>query len=696
MKSIKNGIIALTFVALISGCTINEPEIPGWESRVKVHFRTDQVSMEEVLTESSLNEGYSEQYGDTLIYVSISDTTAAQSINPSDLAFKAEDDKISETVGIIELDNPDPVRTEPTTLTDVFPDLNVEPGLVLPPLAAQTVTTPPHTITFNRFQEVEIDSAFMYLTFYNDMILTIDSGLKIRIFDAMRSENPDRGIIDSVTFTEAIPPGESAQSTPVVLAGKQISNQITLEYEVPIAATTEPRTLTQEDIDSHFETEVIVENLKVIHAIAEVPQQRIEKKGATSLDTEDKTVNFAEIDRGSLDLVIHNYMQIGADLNVKILNMVDEFGENKEINVFMPQGTTNKTIDISGYNIRNYLEPGSAVDSIRYEIVALTHPSNGPVTIDSRDSIVVDIMMDSTYVSYFEGSVENLEIDIEPVEETDLVDYSKFEGTFTLPDIVLTLNMYNEINFDVHVNLVLTGENSNTGETVSINIDTVLNGGSSGMPGKTVLTFDKNSTQPSIVDLMAILPTSIKISGNGFVDGQGSVSIQDKVWADYSIDSPLKAIIDEPVYVNTDIDSIARDDLDDEERQRITEDVRDVSIFINTLNGLPLGADFVFVISSDSTNLFDEESTDTTRIVLTSTIISGDKNQDGLVTEPKASPNELSLTPAQLQLFNKAPLYYSARIKIRPQTEPVLFRKNDVFEYDGYLDIKVKVDVEND
>ena len=175
--------IIVLFVLFFLGCSINDPEIPGWESKVKVHFRTDEISMEEVLTESSFSSGYSDVYGDTLIYVSINDTTEAQSVKPSDLAFKADDDKINETVGVIELENPDPVKTGLTTIDDIFPDLNVEPGTVLPPLDAQVVDPPPHQVEMNKFQSVTIDSADMYLVFYNNMILDIDSGLKIKIYE---------------------------------------------------------------------------------------------------------------------------------------------------------------------------------------------------------------------------------------------------------------------------------------------------------------------------------------------------------------------------------------------------------------------------------------------------------------------------------------------------------------------------------
>ncbi|MCB0282748.1 MAG: hypothetical protein KDF60_09240 [Calditrichaeota bacterium] len=697
MKMFLTRSIIVLFVLFFLGCSINDPEIPGWESKVKVHFRTDEISMEEVLTESSFSSGYSDVYGDTLIYVSINDTTEAQSVKPSDLAFKADDDKINETVGVIELENPDPVKTGLTTIDDIFPDLNVEPGTVLPPLDAQVVDPPPHQVEMNKFQSVTIDSADMYLVFYNNMILDIDSGLKIKIYDAKRSNEPDRGIIDSVIFNDPIPTGASATSSIINLAGKSISNQFQLDYKVPIAATSDSRTLTADDISAGFDTEIFIENLKVLHAVADVPQQDIPRSGATAIDTKDKSVNFAEIDNGSLNLAIHNYLEIDADLNVTILNMQDEFGEEKKITVFMPaKQTTNKKIDISGYSIKNRLNPGEAVDSIRYEINAISYPSNGPVIIDSEDSIVVDISMDSTYVSYFEGSVENLEIDIEPVEETDLVDYSSFEGEFTLPDLVLTLNLYNEMNFDINIDLLLSGENKESGERVEIPIDTVINKGTSGLPGKTVVVLNGSNTNPSIVDLMRIQPTSISIAGDGFVDGRGSVALSDKVWADYSIESPLKAIIDEPVYVKTDIDSITRDDLSQDERDRITQDIRTVSLFLNSINGLPLGADFSFAISNDSTNMFDEESTDSTRILLSSTVISGNKNSDGLVLSPKTSENELALTPAQLQLFNKSPLYYGAQIKVRPQTQPVLFRKNDVFKYNGYMDVRVKVDVEND
>ncbi|NOG47146.1 MAG: hypothetical protein HND50_18030 [Calditrichaeota bacterium] len=641
--------------------------------------------MSEVLTESSFKDSLNSTLGDTLIYVSISDSTEPQAISEDDLAFKSDDDQIVETMGTISLDAPSPQNTPDVTLLELFPDLPPA-GNQIPPFDSVTIEPPGNNVKFDSFERVVIETGQMHLVFHNNLILEIDSGLVVSVFDSVSTL-----LIGQFLFSEKISPGTSKQSSTLDLDDQTLSNTFILNYSIPFTGTDTVHTIKQSDLESSFTTEVVLSAIDVSSATAEIPEQIVEREDTSPINTEDKTVTLAKIREGGLTLNIQNNLEINSDLVIEILTMVDDLDQPKTVNVdlFANQATV-KQIDIKGFTIKNHLTPGAAVDEIAYKITATTHPSDGFATVSSTDDIVVDMTMDSTFVSYFEGSVSNVKIDIDPVEQEDLVDLTDLDGSFKLPDLVFTLNFYNQINFDVDLDLTLTGINTRDNKQVVLNVDETLFAGNSDNQKLTVITLNKDNS--NIVDLMAILPTSIKMEGSALINGSGSVATSDAIWSDYSIESPLKVKIDEDISIKTDKDSIAADDLEDDVREGITEDLNDVFIHINTENGLPLGASFKFFLAADSTTLYDETILDSTKkVIISADLIPGETDENGLVTLPANEPIKLGLSQQQLQIFNTKPIYYGAVIKINANEKAVTFRKHDLLKYGGFIDIKVRV-----
>ena len=83
MHYLKYIIVSILLIIVVS-CSLNELSLPRWDTNWKIHFNTDQLSMSEVLTEESLKDSLNTEVGDTLIYVSIADTTEPKAIERSD------------------------------------------------------------------------------------------------------------------------------------------------------------------------------------------------------------------------------------------------------------------------------------------------------------------------------------------------------------------------------------------------------------------------------------------------------------------------------------------------------------------------------------------------------------------------------------------------------------------------------------
>ena len=76
---------------------------------------------------------------------------------------------------------------------------------------------------------------------------------------------------------------------------------------------------------------------------------------------------------------------------------------------------------------------------------------------------------------------------------------------------------------------------------------------------------------PDIVELMAIMPTTIRLEAEAFVHGDGSVAVGQTVSADYQIYSPLYLRIEQPSSITSDI---AKEEMDEDTQKQIRDNVK--------------------------------------------------------------------------------------------------------------------------
>ncbi len=687
-------------IALMSfSCSFDEPYLPAWNTQVTVHFNPYTVEAADLVTSSYLADTLLSGATDTVFFFSVEDSTGPQGIDPAELAFKPEDKSIVETVGLIELDAPAPVSTDTVTLADLFPDLNISAGAVLPPLPQTTLSPPDEVVSFDEFVSITVDSAEMYLVFDNKLILSVEAGMEIILFDEARINDPDSGLIGTILFTDPIPAGGSGTSEKLALNDVTLHNSFRLRYRIPIAAVDTATTLTQEDVDSYFLTTVHMGAMRVSSAEAEIPAQSVTREDVTALDTEDKSLTLARIDKGALYIDINNHLNVGADFDIVLLNLVDENDQPRHIPLAVNENqTSNTSIDLSGLSLRNHARPGDPVTDIAYRLEAVTRASNGAVRISSTDSIEVSVRMDSVYIGYFEGDVGTVELTIDPIEQNDVLDGADIDGSFSFPDVRLVFDFYNEINFPISTSLKISGyvrdaAGGQITDSVTVNVQKTIAAGQSGQPVKTTLVLDANSSAPSIVDLMSIFPTDIVVSGKSVVSGSGSVAADDVIRAKYRIESPLTLQIDQPIRFESSRGEITESDLDADTRGRITRDVSALNMALNIENGWPVGADVTFYLAADSAALFDSTIIDPRqKLIIPLKINAGSVDGDGYVTEETVSSVPVSLDSTQLKIFNNIPLYYGFVTSIAATPQKVTLRKHDALSVDGSIKVKVKVD----
>ncbi len=681
---------------MFTGCTINEPVLPKWDTSWQVHLKGDVIKISELLeSNSSVSDSLDEATGEQTYFINISDTSEPRQVSPQDLSTKTADQSFVNKLGVFEVAQPQPKVSQGSTFSEIFADYNPQVGTPFPVIEPRVLTPDPRETTFDEFKQLEIESATISVVFHNDLILGIDSGMKIILKDLTRLNEPDSGLIDTIKFTAPIPPNTFLESNTISLAGKTISNQLQLTYRIPLSGTDSVIILTEDDLNSNFFTEVIMSPVKVNRALAKIPGQSIIRVNTAPVDTDDHSIRIAEIDQGRISLLVKNEMNISSDIEIELPNFTDSNGATLIASKFVgAQSSETLNINLAGYALQNENQNGAYVENIVYNVKVETQESLDHVWLSADDQVSVSMQMDTLFFKSMTGNIAPMEIAFDPVENKNLFQLENFTGSFKLPNLALTFNFHNELDFDIAMDMKVTGYHRDPvtkliTDSVSVNMNENLDRSNTSENLYTVV-LNKQSSTPSIVDLVAIMPTEIIVTGKALIAGEGSIRTSDKVWIDYTIDSPFTIEIDEPLIYLNETETIGDKDLSAEKRNKISENFTEVSLKILSQNAMPIGTDFVFYMSTDSTNLFTDVITDSSeKIILASQIIAASTNEEGFVDKKQAGEHVFKLNKKQIAIFEQSPLYYGVKVSIGATAKAIRFRPSDQLSFETVLDFDV-------
>jgi len=683
--------IFLSVIITLTACSINDPQLPQWDTSWQVSLAGGQVTLSDLLKNSDLKDSL-----DTSYYT-IQDSTEKQTIAAADLSYKATDQHISNKIGVFNVQKPKPKAVGGETFAQIFAGYNPQVGSTFPKLDAFILTPDPRSVNFDEFQSLNINEGIFSVKFHNDLILDIATGMKVVLNDLSRITEADSGLIDTIYFGEPIPRGTTLESQPVDLAGKTISNMIQLRYIIPIAGTDNTQTLTQYDLNSSFYTEVVMSDIKVNSASAKLPQQSFSYENNAPVVAGDLAIRQAMVSRGMIHIDIMNHMPLSGQYSISLPDFKNTAGVDLS-STFRVDANQQKTInlDLKTYSLQNSANPGSFLDTLRYEIRATTDPSMGMVRLSADDSLSVDVQMDSLFFSSVDGFLEPHQVTIPAVNQNDIFDFSKLTGKFTLPDLLLTMDFHSKLDMAIDLNIDVVGYHRDAvsgqiTDSVDVKINKTVNGNNSSNPQSIVL--DHASSQPSIVDLMSIMPTDIKLEGVATISGDGSIAVGDAFWVCYKLESPLTIKVDEPLNYESAREVLSNKELDVDQRDKITQNFTEVTATVQTANHFPIGAQLKFFVSRDSSNLYSDIIDDSTRkAVFMITIDPGEKNTIGVVTASTIDENVLKLNAQQIHIFEQVPIYYGAQVILPQTTASARFKNDDALHYEPALQFKVRVD----
>ncbi len=151
----------------------------------------------------------------------------------------------------------------------------------------------------------------------------------------------------------------------------------------------------------------------------------------------------------------------------------------------------------------------------------------------------------------------------------------------------------------------------------------------------------------------------------------------------------------QPLVFKTDVDSIKKEDIDSDMRQRITDDLSQLTLHLNVSNGTPIGTNIMLILAADSMQLQNDVIADSTRkMVIKANIEAGRVDENGYVQTPTENEVVIRISHNQAQLFKYSPIYLQQTVTFLPTGDKkVVVQTDDTVGFDAYFQLKFRVDL---
>jgi len=331
-------------------------------------------------------------------------------------------------------------------------------------------------------------------------------------------------------------------------------------------------------------------DLTVGSATAEIPALNRSFSDAVTLGEAD-AIYRATLTSGSLQLDIGNQTNLTADIDITFPDLVNGGTPLNIQRTVDPIASRSVTVDLTGYELTPI--DSTLPQDIRVDVVAAiagTAPQH--VTISQSDQFMVDVSLSNLSFGTVVGVFSAVSTTLDPTQHE--IDVPQGFDSVQLVSAVLTLDIENSIELPGNLNLTLLGNNGKS---------MVIAGAIS--PGTTDSAVTTRFIDSTVADFLSPVPSVITISGSaGFGDGvsEGSIKTGDYIRAGIDILAPFEIIIPE-TSVEPDIEST---EIDQDDREAITNHVIEARLIYNVINRMPLGAKVNIYLSGDSATVISD------------------------------------------------------------------------------------------
>ena len=637
----------ITISILGSGCGIEKPQSPSWDSEWELPVLNRRITIAEIINRfDTSNVVYDEMANPRIEIIQPIDTVLVDEELMIESAFLT----ITDSIGLIEIDPPSDILV--TTLLAEIIDINM--GFV-PPVSFEYFEAIPR---FENFTWVDIENGSMQLTVENLFEVDLDT-LVVTLIDSIDfHEVAVYNFVNGVSYLES-------ETQTADLAGQTLSNCMFFRYR----GHTPGGVLIYAGEQSLEATLVFPDGITVSAAMAEVPEIVKVKSGRYEIDDSTK-IYSSVMASGTINFNILNDSELPFTVQVHSPNFQLDGSELTLSQEIPPNNSMQLLLDLAGHNF--IPDDESPLQAVTVDLVSTVAPS-APVqyTFRSDDTLRVDVDVSDIRFSEIDGRLEPTIVGINPITRNldlpDGLDHARLaQGT-------LSVEVSNNSMLPAYLNLLISGG----GREVPLNGYISPKTGPSEPPAQTIITATREQT----TYFFDPPPDAMVISGTGTINPdyvQSTIRLGDSFVGDVVFNSIFAIVIPDTITIEPRVASIRFDDgRPDDFRDRVGYGV----ITATLQNHLPLGTNVtLFIGTADDSTIFADP---TSLILGPYSITAGLLDDSGRVISPATSVVSDSIDNYEMAVFDSDSLFIGESIDLLPtDTTGVLIMGTD------YLDIR--------
>lgn len=697
IRILRRHLVTALLVLAGAGCSLQEPVMPTWGVTLNVPLAEESFRLgEELLNDSTLTV----QGSDSLIHLSVDGRFDRVELSPGDFAIGRMDTSHRVELGAIELNSIGTLSTGDIALGTVFPDLQqyIVPGQTVPVTVPDTTFFPdPVSISSDDFQSLIVSDGILEVTFRNDLPFPVGpnaaqpAGMEIHITDS-------NGLpVAVLQYGTVIHPGEStSESAPLPDGGEWIVAPMIVQYVLPVAQPTAIQ-LNEATLDQHsLAIESAFRDLQVDEAIARIDPQTAEARLRLNLNSGHE-LREALIERGEVHLVFTNSTGLDSRLDLVFPNLYDASGQPYGDQVDIPAGGSESlVVPMDAMYLADDTRSGGFVDSLTVRYTASTLASGEMVHVRSDDAFAVALHADSIFVERFTGFIAADTFAIDPMDESDLVDYEGLPTDIALADVDFDLVLANELYVeDLRLDIELVGYHEENGVVTDsarlVITDQRILPGQPGAAVETAIRLNGNA----VADFLNVLPTRVRTSGQVRAGGDVDIATDAGIGGRYAFFTPLRFRIGAEAAYEGDVDTLYSEDIDADIRDAETEDFEEASLELTLSNGTPIGGRVEVMVTTDGSrqDLFDGSDLNPDMEFRKTVAVSAGAVDPvtGYVSAAADNAVHLTLTREEFRLFQNPPVRIAYRLVLDPTDGDVALRASDAVRISGLASVRLFV-----
>jgi hypothetical protein len=662
-------LILLTAVTVFSGCEINKPEMPTFETALTIPLGVERVEILDVIEDEDFlvigDDGglsfFIDGDPDTMAFdFELSADIGSQTIDQGLGNFSLEAlDPMNYSFELGQIWAPADGVVNLLTIVPAFPIDVLSAAQDIPDVDSATLTSGSITITLNNGLPVPVSA---------------DSGPD-QLF--LTLEDPGTGaVIATFVFPEVA--GGSSNVQTVDLAGATLPGSVSVRM-LGGSPGSGGQVVTVNGTDS-IDIEAQFTDMVVSSAQAVVGAQTFQTSFETELPA-DYEMQSAVISSGSVVLDVNNNMPVPCVAVMTWHELMDLGDQPLSVTFNLDAGQTqSRTVDFAGYILT---AGGAPLTALVANVDITTNGSEGSsVLLTADDGLTADLLGGTIAFSSVTGLVPDYNVAIDPIMES--IDLPAEMDGLQLVAASMVMHVTNSAGLPANLALTMEGTSA-AGHTVTMDVTESI---MAAQDRATTTDIVLDETNSSILDFLNNLPVSITLAGDVIVGGDGvvgTVSVDDFAVISWDIHAPVEVIITGTT-LDTDPSSL---DLDQDMRDMIRDHALGAYIQTEIQNHLPVAVELFIKAGTDTSTLATAPLLEIGPLIVDAALVDPITH---IVTQSVLSMPTVDLSAEDALVFSQPDLHTLIEVRL-PSSEgnPVRMMSTDYLEVRGIIQMDVNV-----